>query len=1188
MRKEKLLLLVCLFVISASAAAKGWFYQSLTGPAVPPSDFVCIHIQENSYSWGGTKNGLFRYGYNDEYRWYEADGGETSIPDGYVLNLESDPDGRLWVFTAKGIAIYDELSDSFRQLMYDTEGGPVNLVGYCSLQAEDGKFYIGGKNVLYVYDLQADMVLQTIPFSPGAPFRIDDLIPAGRKNEFGLFNRKLGFYVYHTDTGEIVKGPENIVDNYAYLMDSRGVFWCSKYNRGVECYGPDGSLIRTYTTENSDLSSNLVTSFLENKGAIWIGTDGGGINILRPDDGSMLNLERNDKMFNSFPCNSVLALCADASNSVWAIRSDVSALVLREVYMRSVPVAPVYDQSGRMSDEVLCFSSVAGSDSKVWVGTASSGLYMFDRSTLNSDLKLTKVESVGNHKIESMVTMTDGRLLMSFASEGLFLYNPRTDRLSAFTAIKDRDFYDSIKFEGETVSLGLDSSNHVRIMSRNVYVWIPETGEIFLHNVPWDRKVETVYPVSHGSGKYYYSDHHLYVWDSSIRMHAEVFNVGPDIRINSATIDSSGIFWLATDCGVYCLTKDTSKMKRLELAGIPSAEVVIADAVGRIWIATYSALYVYLPQLNNVMRFSDNDGANRNRYNGKAWFYSDDNILLGGTNGMLVLDHTLDFYVSDEPEIVIQDVILDGGRLDGNPGRITISSLFKTLELNVFAKEKNILRSKMFRYSIKGAYNNVIETDLPSVEFTMLPPGKHTVCVSCTLQNGDWSEPKELLTINVLPVWYRSWWFWLIIAAILLSMLVLLIHSIKADADFKMALAESEAENKAGQDSLRFLLNVSHELKTPLTLIISPLSRILKNKDKSDPEYSVLSNIYRQANRMSSLILTVLDSHKIQDGSASLNAEKTDMNSWVERYVSDFDDEADSRSIKLLRSFDPHVGDADIDSPKLENVITNMMINALKHSPDGTTITVGTKFQRENGTVRVFVADEGEGLGGVDMTKLFSRFYQGYAQKTGSGLGLAYANSIVEIHHGTMGACDNEKAGATFYFDIPAMERPAITPAGEKETVSSVLQPLGEQESAAVEGESAPAKRTFATSLADATVLVVDDDMDLREYLVEELSMEVHEVHSAPNGRKALDFIMQHHVDVVVSDVMMPLMDGFELCSKIKADVELKKIPVILLTARAESKSREQGLSIGANDYISKPFAKDDLVGAISKLLEKN
>jgi|GEM_PF-4647037 Osmosensitive K+ channel histidine kinase len=1152
------ILLVCTTCIQAGA--KGWYFQTINPPEALSGEITSIYIQPRGYIWAGTTHGVFRFGYGDEFKWYkeEEEEEESQIPGNQIFNILPGVKGDVIIFTDKGIARYDEVNDKFRLLLENDDNK-----AYCTFAASNGNIYLGGDDTLFQYDLATHQISRAIPLNIGRSFRVEKIFEAQPGETLILYNKDQGYCRFQMD-GDKVEIPETqLTGNTAFLVDENGRIWRSKYNRGIECYDSYGNLTASYTTSNSGLTSNIATCFLENSGNIWIGTDGGGIVILNPETGEMQSIDRNDSIYNSFPSASITHLGTDAAGSIWAISSDGRAIIARETYLHPFAVAPVFDVAGQSSDNVMSFAETAG---KIWIGTASSGLYMVDKADSYSTVNVSKVE-IGTHRIESMLTLSDGNILMFFDSEGLFLFNPATRQIKPFTAIDDKDFIERIQYSGIRVTLGMDNLGHVMVLSDEVHVWDPATGKVIQHPIPYHENHIAICPISHGKGMYYYCERFIYRWNADTYNHEIIFDIGNGITINSVTMDEFEGFWLATNMGVFYLEKGTDTLKKVEGEMIPNAEIVLLDSSSRLWIATSSALYAYLPQISNLMRFSNNDGAVWNRYNGTAWLYSDELLLLGGSNGVMMIDPSISFQLTDKPELVLSDVIINGERLAEYPHTLKIRSNCKTIQLNFFVKENNILRSKLFRYYFKSENNErTIQKEESYLQLSNLASGNHSVSVSYSLQNGEWTEPEEMIVLKVMPIWYRSGWFWAALLALIGIFSFILLRSLKKDNEYKLALAESEAQSNADQESVKFLLNVSHELKTPLTLIISPLSRILRNKDKNDPEYQTLTNIYRQANRMSSLILTVLDSHKIKEGTASFNAESKPLNEWVESHAKDFEEEAESRGIKLSRSFDPAIGNINMDAPKLENVITNMMINALKHSPEGTTITVGTEHKPQSGMVRVFVSDQGEGLGGVDMTKLFSRFYQGYAQKSGSGLGLAYANSIVEMHKGTMGAFENKGGGATFYFDLP----------GGEDINDAIPAPNIEER----------LKKGTVHSISEASILIVDDDVDLREYLKDELSAIAADVNTAAHGKAGLDFLESQMVDVVVSDVMMPVMDGFELCSAIKRDPKLHDIPVILLTARVEAKSKEYGLSLGADAYLPKPFDREALINAINKALK--
>lgn len=1158
----RFLSVLAVLALCLPAYGKGFFFQNIPPVQGVAGAFTCTYVEPRGFAWCGTESGLVRYGYGDDSKVYTADGLPGSLPGDFIYGVLSDESGTVWVFTDGGVASYNRADDNFTALTIVKDGTTRTLTGYCMLDALDGRRYIGGDGTLYVFE-DGELV-DAVPAGTEGTFRIDAIQELGGSGTLLLYSNESGQMVYSCRSGQMDTRSVQIQSGNAYCLDSRGRFWRALPGKGVECYDSDGILTASYNTSNSALASNTVNCFLENGMDIWIGTEGGGISILRPETGEITTFTRKPEIYNSFPCYSVRTMGVGGDGSVWAGRPDMSIVVIREVYMRTVAVAPIYDQTGRCSDEVLSFAESGITENRVWIGTASSGLYHYDIDSKDSDFNIFRTPSVGNRPVESILALPDGKLLMSIRREGLFLFNERDFSVKRWTHRGFDDEAAVYRASGNSVSLSYDDKGNVIISCRDLYVWDLASDRIIRLPSPTDTGQEPMHPVSGSEGRYFHTERHIYFWDSSNLKYESVYDAGEDKSLNSVSMDPQGNLWMATSDGVYSLYLGDSEAGRLDVNLFKSAESIIADKAGRIWIAGNGTLFTYLPESDNILRFTDNDGVNWNIYNGDTYLIAEKHILLGGTNGFLTIDPNLSFYLTDKPDLIIQDIWLNGRRTSSAETDLRLTSKIKTLKLRVYANEDNMLRSKLFRFEVHSSENvSSVESESPELELSFLPAGHYTIYASCTMQNGEWMNKIPLISLTVIPIWYKAWYFWLGISLLLILILILIFHSIKSDSEFKLSLAESEARTAAGQENLKFLLNVSHEIKTPLTLIISPLSRILSTKGKDDPEYRTLSNIYRQANRIRSLVLTILDAHKIQEGSATFFGEQTGYNAWMETIVNDFEEECESRGITLVRNYDSLITDVMIDSQKLENVITNLMNNALKHSPDNTVITTGTKYIPETKCVRSFVSDRGEGLGGIDMTKLFSRYYQGMAQKTGSGLGLAYANSIVEMHSGTMGAYENEGGGSTFYFDMPYTIR--------------ALNGLPVEAPAEVEAK--PAK-----TLSEASLLVVDDDPDLREYLMDELSGDAGSVHVESNGKKALDYLQDHQVDVVISDVMMPVMDGFELCEAIKKSPVLSSIPVILLTARVESNSREHGLSLGADAYVPKPFERKNLLEIISKL----
>lgn len=1152
------------FAFCLASVAGNWHYQTINAPKGRTNDFLCAYVEPHGYAWGGLKHGLFRFGYMQDFRWYFADGTPGSIPSNHIVKITVDPLGRTAICTDEGIALYDMANDNFIRICKFRDGVASTVKGYCFLAAPDGTYYMGGDGAVHVYDPESATVLGTMSLGLGEAYRVEDMVEKG-DGVIELVNNTLGVREFRPESGSLWEPENSLGENTVHYYDSKGRFWRSRYNRGVECYDRDGSLLATYSTADSELTSNIVTAFLERGNEMFIGTDGGGINVLDLETGKISAFTRVPGTFNSFPSASVSTLSLTADNSVWATTPEGNAIILKEVNMTNYAIAPIQSQSGRFSDSILSICSLPGDTERLLIGTANSGMFSFNVASDDGQApEIRHIASTGNRKIDSMILLPDGNVLMAYANEGLFVYHTANGTVTAFQTDLGKEFNDNVRYTSSSVNLCYDDQGNIMILSGDAWLFNPETKSVSRYPTPSHKGHDAILPISNSGGRYFFCERYLFEWDKLEKMHRIIFDFGEDIYVNSATMDPDGKIWVGTDSGMFTFTKGASAAEKVELEGISEVDVVFASPSGNIWTGGGSKMHVFYPSSGNLIIFTENEGATWNRYYGKSVCDTGRHLCLGGTNGLLFINPRFNPKKEDKAEIIVTDVFIDSGRVPGIPDRFSLHPRFRTLGINFFVKEDDILREKTFKYEIAGPdRTEIIKKQEAKLHFATLTTGNYSIKVSYTTADGYWTEPVELISFRVRPVWYRTALFWLLLLSTIAVAGLLSVRRIRRRTNMKLELAKSQAEAKAGQDSVKFFLNVSHELKTPLTLIISPLSRILKTKDRNDPEYNTLKNIYKQAGRMSNLILTVLDAHKIKDGSAKLNASHEDLNKWVDTLTSAFDEEAESRSIKMIRMFDPGTELVAIDAPKLENVMTNMLINALKHSPDGTVITVGTRYMPKEDVIRVFVSDQGEGLGGIDMTKLFSRYYQGYAQKTGSGLGLAYADSIVALHGGHMGAYENRDRGSTFYFDLPGssrMKKPAST--GGSGTAGSV-------------------------SIDSASVLIVDDDNDLRDYIASAIKPACRNVFTANNGKSALDVLGSEDIDVVVSDVMMPVMDGFELLSTIKRTPELSHIPVILLTARIGGNSKEHGIALGADAFLPKPFEEEELKKAISETLKK-
>lgn len=1007
-KKFLLAVLALITVFSQTLGAHDIYYKSVSSSEGFPATITSIYAQDRGYVWVGTDDGLVRLD-NSGYRIYSAGESEGSLPGNHIFGVTEDAEHRIWINTDKGTVFYNPDSDSFGHYKIDSDASETELLSrpiFSTFCVEDG-IYGGGENCLYKYSYADGIVRIEKSFSPLIPFTVDYIYP-GQNNNLLLLNKAQGFLIYYPGTGQIYTPDFNILDNRCVFIDSKGRIWRSQYNRGLECFDIRGDLLARYTTANSDLTSDIILDIAERQGEIWAGTDGGGINIINPETGDFRILSHGTHQICNLPDNSIAALHCAPNGDVWAGSREGGLLLLSETYMRSFHVRPSGIRSENTSDKINCICKDTGSD-LLWLGTHGSGLLSFN--PVNESI--FSYNATEGMEVVSMVPLPGGNILLSCFGKGLYVFDTHTHKLSEFS-LHSSTFDEWVKYSSGEVNLSLDFEGNVMVFANQVYLYDPRSGRITSPelSMPHDPK-HHVMAVTDGSGTYFICEDNLTIWDPHTGSVDLAVQAGDGEVFNCAAMDSRGKIWIGTNNGLTAYDTNTRESSTISSDTFKDARSIICSPDGKVWIGGSSKLYAYLPDKDSFVLFDEFDGAFENSFSAKAVLNNDGRIVMGGRNGFTIIDPSQTFDDIDVPEFILSDFIVDGERADLS-GSIRIPYTHKNVQVNIFAKEDDILRSKLYMFRIKGPRGtNDITSDRPSFQVGFNVPGNYSIYASCTLKDGSWSEFQKVGTYHVSRPWYLKWWF----IACVFALFLLLLYILKR---FEDTVSREKQKTQSTEDHVKFLLNVSHELKTPLTLIISPLGRVIEETDPQSPNYNRLKNIYRQAQRMRTLILTVLSAHKIEEGSATLDAEPVDYNAWVEGIVSNFDDEAQIHGIVIRRAMHPAVGTVNIDGMKLENVLTNIMINAFKHSPNDTEIEVGTKIIHETNMVRVYVKDRGPGLQGVDGSKLFSRYYQGITEKTGSGMGLAYAKTIVDLHNGTIEAENNaDGCGATFYFDIP-------------------------------------------------------------------------------------------------------------------------------------------------------------------------
>lgn len=1132
-----------------------------------PSKVNTILIEEMGFAWLGADDGLYVItGNNNISRYVVNDEFSNEFNNKSVNKVVADDRGIIWALGDHGFVGY----------LPSYNGGKT---GGKAIKGLDGKtkvysvvpdgddVYFGGLNRIWKYSHVSKQFSFVTDLDSDEQFKIDEMFLT-HNSQLGkslLLFSKGGKHMmsYNIESGNIRVDfiPREEGEYLTAFLDSEETLWISDFNKGVTRYANDASMLGHYDMSNSAMTSNTVLCFTEKDGMIWMGTDGGGIDILNPFNGNMEVLTYDSARPRHFPATTVTNMTCDHNGHIWCGRPLGGVFIISDARIESVMSD---DLSGIVPPEGFTVFYQDKNSSDIWMGTHGGGLVKYHPES-NSFERFPDTESL---YVYGIARLNDGLLLLSCPNKGFFVFKERDGSIERSSVITDIPNYQNTEMDG--TSIANDSKGNVLIVSDGIRRW---NGEQKLFEVfPFDKdSIEgTLKIVSNSDCKYLTDDRRVYEWDESKPGKITPVAECPEgMHINCATLCSDGTVWMAVNHRTFLFDTKTGVTRFGAHTYESTPSTLLSDNHNKLWVGTYNALYVIDRENNSVMSLGEIDGAQNNDYVHQASLVANDgSIYLGGKNGFVRIQPDFFMPKTKSPEVVIYQVLLDGVIQDGTDN-IVVPYYHSTLDIKYFARNKDITRMTLFRIFVEGPnFTFEEETDNPALHFERLSPGHYTMTISCSGQDLLAARTQELFTFDVKRPLFFQWWFLTLLVTTIFASLLLFMRYQNAKQRKK-----SELEHLHEVERYNFLINVAHELRTPLTLIIGPLNRILKNPGLGDEFKPPIKRVCQQANRMTTLLNTVLSTDKLQQGATRVIPAPVELGLWLNSMIDEFRDEASNYDMNLFLRHDQNISRVMMDEHLCHIVFANIMSNAIKHNETGRHITVFSDLIEDGKWVRISVRDHGSGIGETHVDKLFERYYRATEEVTGFGIGLSYAKTIVEAHGGRIGAYNNTgMKGATFYFDLPAMEEDRK--AAKK---AAINEPAADE----VPGETSDTE-VETKDIGQKVVLYVDDNVDLRDYVKEELQPYCKQVVTAFNGRDALGKLEEFRIDVVVTDVMMPEMNGLELCTRIKSSVQFSHIPVIMLTARADEDSIAKGYAAKADFYMPKPFSIERLIEIIN------
>lgn len=1227
------------FLIGSTPVMKaqtGKFYS--TDKELSNSLINAVYQDRKGFIWIATENGLNKFDGTrfSIYRHNATD--STSLKNNYVRTLFEDSRGNFWIGCINGLQRYDRATDNFHELFISRKDGRKNPHITSIIERRNGDLWIAtsgqGAISLKKNSNPASFHIETELTDRIGSNYLNVIFEDSRQNLW-IATEEKGLYRYSPESKELksYKAPYHIAgdDVSAICEDAHGQIFVGTLTKGLFRLSSRQEGNFEPILYQNRMNLNIRTLIIDTRGKLIIGTDGEGVKEYQPQQDIIVDSEINAGPFD-FSKSKVHSLIEDKDHNLWlgifqkglilvpgisnkfdyygyksihnntigsscvmAIHTDEQATIwigtdndgLYAINDQGKQLRHYTHQAGNpqsVPGTILCLYE--DSNQELWLGSYFDGLARINKQTGTCQDVTSLLQgnlNAGKPKVSCIIEDKNKNLWVGTYGSGLYKINLPTQHVT---------YYESTRNENDDWSINRLPNDWISYLleDREGMIWIGTYKGLAVLNPQTDNFIN----------------------------YKKQNNLLPGYVVYSLLESSNGEIWAGTSEGLVCLNKDRLTPVLFTTAdGLPSDIIcgLAEDEKKNIWISTHQGISKLNPPEKKFINYYAGDGLQGNEFTRTAVFKDKrGKIFFGGTNGVTA------FYPQDITEIKKEmNVLITGFHVANRPVKkgdksgnnvITDTAVMDTEQFtlayneNTFSIDFSVLEFSnpdriSYQYKIKELGDEWISTQPGTnrVTYSSLKPGKYTFSVQARDHNN--FSNIRTVTIAITPPWYQTWWakvIWGCLGALLIYALTMYILSRIRHRQEVMRQKHMEQINEA---KLQFFINISHEIRTPMTLIISPLEKLLAEHSEKQPVYLM---IYRNAQRILRLINQLMDIRKLDKGQMHLKFRETDIVGFINDLMQTFNYQAQKKNITF--TFEKELEGADslkvwIDLNNFDKVLMNVLSNAFKYTHEGGNIEVSLKTGHNDAYrsalkdyFEIDITDNGIGIDKNKIEQIFERFYQIDNDMTqsnfGTGIGLHLSRSLVELHHGIIKAENREDGqGTRFIIRLPLgsnhlkaeeLENPEET--GSEPTISQLPKDSiyeTEEENKTNEYRKPKAKTRYR-------VLIVEDDEEIRRYIRSELDSDFR-IYECTNGREGLETILKEKPDLVISDVMMPEMDGITLCRKIKQNININHIPIILLTAKSKAEDQIEGLEIGADAYIVKPFNTELLRTTISNLI---
>lgn len=1188
--------LIATILLLCSLSAKAQYGILYTPEEDLSSSLVTDIIQDrDGFIWIATRNGLNFYdGY--KFKVMKADmPGCEGLTSNYINRIMQAKDGTIYICTNSSVTRYKNSKFS-PVTMKDVKGKKIKTYVTSIVQRHDGSILIGtsGFGVMRMAD---DGTCQSLPISIGKTSHVQYLMEDNHDNLW-IITEHEGVYVY-TKSHKLrhINLGNNTDEATCASEDKYNNIYISTRHNGLYCYS-QGKL--TAIPGTSGLSINTV--YVDSKGKVLIGCDGKGIWQYDPQTKALssnvfygYNFDLSKSKATSF--------AEDNRGNLWI------GLMQKGVFLQPKNDTPFNYMGYKMGKLNLIGSNSVSAclidhRGHFWIGTDKDGIYHLD-SNHKLVAHLTNVPS-------TTLTLSEdgkGRIWVGSFAEGCGWIDPASGqyhnvdlRLGKGYGIYDiiYDSHDNIWFA--TMGQGLicltpDGKTRRYRVTKNA------ENNTKINSLPNDY-ISRLALSRDGKRLYICSSIGLCCLNLATMSWTDTF--GANVTnfgsfSHCVYVDSKERVWYGAENGLFCYQNGKLKKTYGKEDGLSDNIIVSVceDGAGKIWIGTPNGLSCLNPKDGLIHKYYREDGLQSNEFSDAAISANSKGnvILAGGPAGIIwfnpiaIKDHKLNAEVKITALIMGNTNVTDSmksGFFNITDKPVIRSDHFElshsdntfTIQLSTFTFENT--NSISYLYSINGDEWKRLQPGDNEIQLSHMAAGTYHFRVKAVSNNQE--TPVKKFTVVVRPAWYASLPARIFYLLLFAAFVWLYLKRRQRKEQERLTLQEHIHAEEMSEAKIRFFVNMSHEIRTPMTLIVTPLQSLMK-EDKDSHRQGIYRLMQRNADRILHLVNQMLDLRKIDKGQMAMHMSETDYVGFVNDICQTFSQLAKSKKIDLTFHHEDDVLPVWIDRSNYDKVVVNVLSNAFKYTPSGGKIDI--TMTKKDGNVQLSVKDSGCGIPPDRLENIFQRFYQVASRenssKAGTGIGLDLTRSIVELHYGTIVARNNSDGpGAEFIITIPLgnshLRPEEMVSAPEQESRSKIVSD-DLQEEEIMEQEASP-----APSRSKAHITVVEDDDEILEYLRQELSKD-YVVSTCHNGKEGLQQVLKDHPDLVISDIMMPEMDGNTLCMKIKSNINTNSTPVILLTAKNLEEDKLEGLETGADAYIVKPFNMDILRRTIINLL---